>query len=112
MDFPGGSSGKEPTCQCRRHWFDPWVRKVPWRRDRLSTPVFLGFPCDSPDKQSPAMQETLVRFLSWEDLLEKGKSYPLQYSGLENYVDCVVQGVAKSQTQLSNFRFTSLHFTS
>ena len=32
MDFPGGTSGKEPACQCRRHkkfWFDPWVRKVP-----------------------------------------------------------------------------------
>ena len=35
VDFPGGSSGKEPACQCRRHkrWgFDPWVRKIPWRR--------------------------------------------------------------------------------
>ena len=32
MDFPGGTSGKEPACQCRRHkkfWFDPWVRKIP-----------------------------------------------------------------------------------
>ena len=28
----------------------------------------------------PAMQETLVRFLGWEDLLEKGYAYPLQYS--------------------------------
>ena len=30
--FPGGSSGKEPTCQCRRHkrdGFNPWVRKIP-----------------------------------------------------------------------------------
>ena len=29
------NSGKEPTCQCRRckrHWFDPWVGKIPWRR--------------------------------------------------------------------------------
>ena len=31
-DFPGGSSGKELTCQCRRCRFDPWVRKYPWRR--------------------------------------------------------------------------------
>ena len=34
VGFPGGSSGKEPTCQCRRlkrHGFDPWVRKIPWR---------------------------------------------------------------------------------
>ena len=33
--FPGGASGKEPACQCRRHrkcGFDPWVRKIPWRR--------------------------------------------------------------------------------
>ena len=31
--FPGGASGKEPTCQCRRPKrcrFDPWVRKIPW----------------------------------------------------------------------------------
>ena len=35
VDFPGGSSGKEPACQCRRHKrhrFDPWVRNIPWRR--------------------------------------------------------------------------------
>ena len=30
--FPGGSDGKESTCQCRRPRFDPWVGKVPWRR--------------------------------------------------------------------------------
>ena len=42
--FPGGTSGKEPTCQCRRHkrcGFDPWVRKIPWRRAQQPTPVFL-----------------------------------------------------------------------
>ena len=33
--FPGGTSGEEPPCQCRRqesHGFDPWVGKSPWRR--------------------------------------------------------------------------------
>ena len=33
--FPSEASGKEPTCQCRRHQrcrFDPWVRMIPWRR--------------------------------------------------------------------------------
>ena len=42
--FPGGSSGKEPTCQSRRHkthGFDPWVGKVPWRRKWQPTPLFL-----------------------------------------------------------------------
>ena len=38
----------------------------------------------------------------------EGKGYPLQYSGLENYMDCTVHGVAKSQTELSDFHFTSL----
>ena len=38
--FSGGSSGK-PSCQCRRHKFDPWVRKIPWRRKWQPTPVFL-----------------------------------------------------------------------
>ena len=37
-----------------------------------------------------------------------GKGYPLQYSGLENSLDCTVHGVAKSQTQLSGFHFMSL----
>ena len=35
LGFSGGTSGKEPTCQCRRHkgcGFDPWVGKIPWRR--------------------------------------------------------------------------------
>ena len=37
----------------------------------------------------------------------EGKGYPLQYSGLENSIDCIVHGVAKSQTQLSDFHFHS-----
>ena len=43
-DFPGSASGKEPTCWCRRpkrHWFYPWVRKIPWRRAWKPIPVFL-----------------------------------------------------------------------
>ena len=40
----GGTSGKEPACQCRRHKrhrFDPQVGKIPWRRAWQPTPVFL-----------------------------------------------------------------------
>jgi len=37
--------------------------------------------------------------------LGEGKGYPLQYSGLENSMDCIVHGVAKSQAQLSDFHF-------
>ena len=35
----------------------------------------------------------------------EGKGYPLQYSGLENSMDCTVHGVTKCQTQLSDFHF-------
>ena len=42
--FPGGASGEEPTCQCRRHKrrkFNPWVGKIPRRRAWKPTPVSL-----------------------------------------------------------------------
>ena len=53
--FPGGTSGKEPTCQCRRHKrhrFHPWVGKIPWRRAWQPTPVFL--PGESHGQRCPA----------------------------------------------------------
>ena len=43
-NLPGGTSGKKPARQCRRHkrcGFSPWIRKIPWRRARQPTPVFL-----------------------------------------------------------------------
>ena len=58
-------------------------------------------------KNLPAMQETRVQSLGWENLLREGDGYLLQYSCLENSMDrgawqSTVSGVAKSQTQLSN----------
>ena len=38
---PGGVNGKEPTCQRRRPGFNPWVGKIPWRREWQHTPGFL-----------------------------------------------------------------------
>ena len=39
--FSGGSVVKESACECRRHRFDPWLRKIPWRRKWQPTPEFL-----------------------------------------------------------------------
>ena len=42
--LPRGGDSEEPACQCRRHqrcMFDPWVRKIFWRRQWQPTPVFL-----------------------------------------------------------------------
>ena len=59
-------------------------------------------------KNLPAMRETWVQPLGLEDPPGEGKGYPLQYSGLENSMDCIVQGVQKSRTQPSDFHtFTS-----
>ena len=57
-------------------------------------------------KNPYAVWETWVQSLGCEDPPGEGKGCPLQYSGLANSMDCIVHGVAKSQTQLSNFHFT------
>ena len=73
-------------------WGDPdsWVGKICWRRDRLPTPVFLGFPCGSAGKKKnpPVMRETWVWSLGWEDPPEKGKATHSSNSGLENSMGC------------------------
>ena len=93
-----------PAMQETPVWF--LGRMILWRRDSLPTPVFSGFPCGSAGKESPAVWETWDRSLGWEYPLEKGKGYPLQYSGLENSMDCEVLGIARSLTQLSDFHFS------
>ena len=52
MGPPCWLSGKESACQCRRHGFNPWVQKIPWRRKWQLTPVFL--PGKSPRQRSLA----------------------------------------------------------
>ena len=48
--------------------------QICWKRDRLPTPVFLGFPCGLAGKESTPMQATWVQSLGWEDPLEMGKA--------------------------------------
>ena len=59
-------------------------------------------------KNPPAMWKIWIRSLGWERSPGGGKGYPLQYSGLENSMDYIVHGVAKSWTQLSNVHFDFL----
>ena len=68
---PGGASGKESTCQCRRpkRWgLNPWVGKVPWRRAWQLTPVFL--PGESDGQRSLVGYSPLGRRAGhdWSDL--------------------------------------------
>ena len=74
------------------------LKKILWRRDRLPSPVFLGFPGGSAGKESVCNVGDLGSVPGLGRSPGEGNSYPLQYSGLENSMDCIVNGVAKSQT--------------
>ena len=79
------------------------VGKIPWRRDRLPTKVFLGFPGVSDRKNLSAMWETWVQFLGWEDTLEEGMATHPNILARRMPVDrgawqAAVHGVTKRQT--------------
>ena len=81
------------------------VRKIRWRRDRLPTPVLSAFPCGSAGKESICNEGDLGLIPGLGRSPEEVKGYPLLYSGLENSMDCIVHGITKSQTGLSDFHF-------
>ena len=66
----------------------------------------MGFPGGSAGKESTCSTGVLGSIPGLGRSPGEGKGYPLQCSGLENSMDCVVYGVAKSRTQLSDFHFT------
>ena len=93
--------------QCRRPWFDSWVRKISWRRDRITTPVFLVFPGGSDGRESVRNEGDLGLIPVLGRSPRGGHGNPLQYSCLENPMDrgawwAIIHGVTKSQTWLSN----------
>ena len=69
---------------CRRPWFDSWVRKFPWRKDRLPTLVFMGFPGGSGGKKSACNEGDLGSIPGLGRSLGEGHGNPVQYSCLEN----------------------------
>ena len=64
---------KKVFLQCRRPQFNSWVRKIPWRRDRLPIPVFLGCPCGSAGKESTCNVGDLLSIPGLERSLGEGK---------------------------------------
>ena len=100
------------------HWPELIISWFPWRQRCLPFTVwdrgrkFFKMPFSycraSLVKIPPAVQKTWVRSLGWEDPLEKGMTTHNQSPGLENSMACLVHGVAKSRTRLSNFHFIIL----
>ena len=67
--------------------------------------VLQGFPDSLAGKESSCNAKDVGLIPGLGRYPGEGKSYPLQYSGLENRMDCTVHGVTKSQTRLSDFHF-------
>ena len=78
------------------------------RCQNLSPSLFhcMGFPGGSAGKESTCHVGNLGSIPGLGRSLGEGKGYPLQYSGLENSMHCIVPGVTKSQTQLNTFHLT------
>ena len=71
---------------------------IRWRRDRLLTPVFLGLPGGSAGRES-ACNVGDLGLIPWLGRPPgEGNSYPLQYSGLEKFMDCSQWGCKESDT--------------
>ena len=68
-------------------------------------PICLGFPCGSAGKECTCNLGDLGSIPELGRSPGEGNGYSLQYSGLDNSMDCIVHGVIKSQTRLSDFHF-------
>ena len=84
ISLPRWLSGQESTCQCRRHkrhQFNPWVRKIPWKRKWQPTPVFL------PGKSHG--QKSLVDYSSWghkeSDMTEQLSTNPCFPTAMQSW---------------------------
>ena len=101
-----GAVAKNSACQCRRCErlrFDPWVGKIPWRREWQTAPIFLpgeshgqgslvGY---SPGGRKESDTTERLPFLSFFPVFLPGEFY-----GQRSLVD-IIHGVANSQTQLN-----------
>ena len=71
----------------------------------------VGFPCGSAGKASACNVGDLGPIPGLGRSPGEGKGYPLQYSSLEKSMDCIVCGVTKIWTRLSDFHFSTRHLS-
>ena len=104
---PSGSAGKESTCNAGHPSSILGFRKIPWRRHRLPTPVFLGFSGGSAGKESTCSVGDLGSIPGFEDPLEEGMATHSSVLAWRNSMDsgvwkATVHRISKSQTCLSD----------
>ena len=92
--------GRPPPCQVAQN-------RTQLKRRSSSSSIHEkpGFLCGSAGKKCACNAGDLVLTLGWEWSHGEGKGYSLQYSGLENSMGCIIYGVAKSWTRLSDFHY-------
>ena len=107
--FSSASSAGKESASMQETWFDSWVRKIPWRRDRLPTSVFLGFPGGSAGKESTCNAGDLSSVSGLGRSPGGGHSMATHSSTLAWRIPTnrgawwgTVHGVAKSWTRLNN----------
>ena len=91
------SKDNEMICYICLTLCDLWLHVI------KSTQVVLGFPCGSDGNESACNAGDLGLIPGLGRSPGKGKGYPLQYSGLENSTGCIVHGIAKNRTRLTDF---------
>ena len=113
LGFSDSLADKGMCLQCRRPWFNYWVGKICSRRDRLPTPVFLGFPGGLDGKESTCSAGGLGSIPGLGRFPGGGHGNPVQNFSLENphgsrSLVGYSSGGHKSRTGLSDFHF---HFS-
>ena len=99
LGFSGSSAGKESICNAGGPGSIPGSGRSPGEG--------IGYPfCREAGKESTCNAGDLGSIPGLGRSPGEGNSYPLQYSGLENSMDCIVRRVAKNWTRLSNFHFS------
>ena len=126
--FPVDSDGKKIHLKCGRPGFDPWIRKIPWRMEQLSSVQFSSVQllscvwlCDPMDCRTPASlsitnSKSLLKLMSISRSchltspvgMSLGNRYLLQYSDLENSMDCIVHRFANNRHEWGTY--ISCHF--
>ena len=108
--FPDSSIGKESACNAGSPGSIPRLERfagegIGYPLLSLLAQVFSGFPCGSAAKEYACNVGDLDSIPVLGRPPGEGNSYLLQYSGLQNSMDCIVHGVTNSWTQLRNFHF-------
>ena len=87
---PPDSSAVTICLQCRRPWFESWLEKIPWRRDRLPTPVFLDFPRGSDSRESACNAGDQDSIPELGRSPREGNGNPLQHSYLHAFLPTAI----------------------